>query len=539
MQKKYLIGALAVIIVCIIGGALFFTSTSVERAPDELVMTAASHTGEPETGFNPLTGWGCGHVNFEPLIQSTLFKSDDDGNIINDLATDYQVEDGGKKWIVHIRDDVKFSDGTPLTAEDVAFTFNEARHSNSELDMSNLDKATAIDNKTVEFDLKEAQSTFIWKLRYVGIVPEASYDNETYGENPIGSGPYKLVQWDKGQQAIFELNENYYGEKPFFKKITMLFLEGDASISAVKSGDVDIAGIDITQVDNDVEGYELINLSSGRAQGISFPIQNDTGLTSDDGDKIGNNVTADIAIRKALNTAMNRSKIVDEIYYGYGSPEYTGIDSRDYGNPDAKVNDSNVGEAKKILEEGGWKDTDGDGIVDKNGTKASFKIYYTADDQVRQALATVISEEAKEIGIEAELVGTDWDDIYKNQYSSAVLFQQSSIDPYHSVYLQFHSKEADDSYMNPGLYNNSQVDSYLDQALVTSDEGASNELWKQAAFDGTTGFGPAGDATWLWIVSHDNLYMVDESIDMGTPAKNSGADILQNIWEWKRVNATA
>ncbi|MDY0248398.1 MAG: ABC transporter substrate-binding protein, partial [Methanosarcina mazei] len=102
------------------------SASSTSRASDELVVNVYSHTGEPETGFDPLLGWGCGHVNFEPLIQSTLFKTDDEGAIINDLATGYSASPDGKTWTVNVRDDVKFTDGEKLTAEDVAFTFNTA-----------------------------------------------------------------------------------------------------------------------------------------------------------------------------------------------------------------------------------------------------------------------------------------------------------------------------------------------------------------------------------------------------------------------------
>lgn len=186
-----------------------FSSTS--RAEDELVINADAHGTNLDNGFDPLQGWGCGHQNFEPLIQSTLFKTGQNGEMTNDLATNYSVSSDGLTWTVNIRDDVKFSDGVPLTAKDVAFTFNTAVGSNSELDMSNLANATALNDTTVQFKLKEPQSSFIWRLRYVGIVPEHAYDKETYGANPIGSGPYKLVQWDKDQQAILELNENYYG----------------------------------------------------------------------------------------------------------------------------------------------------------------------------------------------------------------------------------------------------------------------------------------------------------------------------------------
>lgn len=510
----------------------------VSQGSDELVVNVYGHTGEPETGFDPLLGWGCGHVNFEPLVQSTLFKSADDGSMVNDLATNYSISSDGKIWTVNIKDDVRFTDGEKLTAEDVAFTFNTAIGSNSELDMSNLEKATAINDTAVNFELKQPQSSFIWKLRYIGIVPEHAYEKETYGSNPIGSGPYKLVQWDKSQQAIFELNEDYYGEKPYFKKITMLFLDKDTAFAAAKSGEVDIAEIEISHANQTIDGYNLVALPAARALGVSFPMQNDTGKKSLKGDPIGNNVTADIAIRKALNIGIDRKALLEGVISGRGDVEYTGVDQRDYGNPEARVNDSDLEEARKILESTGWKDIDGDGIREKNGTKAEFKLYYSSDDPTRQALSVAVSEQARKLGIKIDLVGASWDEIYANQYSSAVLYAFSNIDTF-TLYLQYHSKEADDTYRNPGLYSNPVVDGYLEAALKSTDQAQATEYWQLAAYDGNTGYGPAGDATWLWLVTTDYLYMVDETLDIGTPQTNAGSDILGNIYEWKRVDAAS
>ena len=98
-------------------------TSSTSRASDELIAAVGTHGGEPEAGFNPITGWGYNH---EPLVQSTLFKRDSKANLINDLATNYTVSSDGLKWTVKIRNDVKFHDGVPLTAKDVAFTFNTA-----------------------------------------------------------------------------------------------------------------------------------------------------------------------------------------------------------------------------------------------------------------------------------------------------------------------------------------------------------------------------------------------------------------------------
>lgn len=534
IKKKNIYSIIAIVAIILIAIVVVTSTNTTPRAADELVINAYEHTGEPEGGFDPLKGWGCGHVNFEPLIQSTLFKTAKNGSLVNDLATNYTISEDRKTWTVNIRDDVKFSDGKKLTAKDVAFTFNTAVGSNSELDMSNLDKASAVNDTTVQFKLKEPQSSFIWRLRYVGIVPEHAYKKETYGSKPIGSGPYKLVQWNKGQQVIFELNPYYYGKKPYFKKITMLFLDKDAAFAALKSGKIDACEVDLTYVNQSIKGYKLQSLPASRARGLSFPMENNTGKKGKKGEIIGNNVTSDIAIRKALNVGINRKSIVSNILYGKGQEEYTGVDQREFGNPDAKIKDNDKEQAKKILEDAGWKDTDGDGIREKNGTKAEFDLYYSSEDSERQALSVEVSEQAKELGIKINLIGTNWDKIYSKQYCSAVLYAYSSIDTF-NLYQQYHSKEADDTYKNPGLYNNSIVDNYLENGLKAASPEEAKLYWQKAAYDGQVGFGPAGDATWLWLVTTNYNHFIDETIDTGTPPSNSGADFLINIYDWKRV----
>lgn len=536
---KYGIVALIIIVIAVIAAASYF-GTSNDNDPTHIVVTCPGHAGEPETGFDSLTGWGCGHLNFNPLIFSTLLTSDENGNFVNDLATGYNVSSDGLTWTVNIRDGVKFSDNSSLTAKDVAFTFNTAKTSNSQLDMSNLDSATAINDTTVEMKLVKPQSSFVYNLRYIGIVKADGYNNTTFGANPVGSGPYKLKQWDKGQQAIFEVNDNYYGKKPYFTQVTMLFPEEDTAFELVKSGQADVVQAPLSSLNETVDGYKLVDYDSPRAQGVSLPYINDTGIKTAEGDPVGNNVTADPAIRKALNVGINRQEIIDSVYKGHGTPEYSGVDSLPYANNASKVTDNNVDQAKQILSEAGWTDTDGDGIVEKNGTNATFKLYYSSKDQSRQALATVISEQAKQIGINVELEGTDWDTIYKNMYSQGVLMQQSSDDPYRNTYQQYHSKEnlTREDYMNPNAYNNSQVDSILDQAMSATSQNQADQYWSQAAYIGDgSGFGPNGDAPWLWVADYHYCYFVKDGINMGTAPK-MGQDYMANICDWTRDNST-
>ena len=503
----------------------------ISQGSDELVAAVGTHGGEPETGFNPITGWG---YSREPLVQSTLFKKDSNGSLVHDLATGYSVSEDGLTWTVNMRDDVKFHDGVPLMARDVAFTFNTAANS-SGVDLSVLENSVALDNYTVEFKLNDPQATFINKLAVIGIVPEHAYD-ETYGENPIGSGPYRFVQWNKGQQAIFEANPDYYGQKPYFKKLTLLFMQSDMAFAAAKSGQVDLAEIPSSYANEKVDGMKIVSLDSIDARGISFPMQPDTGRKTENGYSIGNNVTSDPAIRKALNIGIDRQALINGALNGQGEEEFTGVDKLPFGNKEAIFEDGKVDEARKILADGGWKDTDGDGILEKNGLKAEFTLLYYSNAQERQALAVALSEEARKLGINIKLEGKSWNEIDTLAHSTPIVFGFGSLDPT-DLYLKYYSKSYNpSSYNNIIMYNNSVVDNYLRTAITSVDPDTANNNWQLAAWDGTTGFSAKGDATWLWLASVDYLYILDEDLDIGTPKiQPHGADIFGNILEWKRT----
>ena len=538
MNKKIICIAIAIILA--ISFAVFsFTNTSTDNDPTHLTVVAHSNIAEPEDGFNPLTGWGCGHQNYNPLVQSCLFKTSQNGEIVPDLAESYSISEDGKTWTVNVRDDVVFSDNSTFDAEDVAFTFNTAKKTESDLDLTNIENVVAINSTCVKFNLTEPRSTFIYDLRYVGIVPSDSYDNTTYGEHPIGTGPYVLDHWDKGQQAIFKINDNYYGNKPYFTQITLLFPDESTWLELAKTKDVDVVPVATSALDQKVDGYQFVEKSAGRAQGIALPYLNDTGIITKDNYTVGNNVTADKSIRQALNVGINRQEMCDGIFSGHATPEYTGVDTRNYGNDNAKVVDGDINKAKTILKEGGWKDIDNDGIVEKNGTKASFDLYYPPDYLDRQAISVVFAEQAKEIGIEVNLKCANWDTIYANMYSSATLMQQTSPDPYKSIYQQYHSKEMDGFYMNPNLYNNTNADRIMEEAMNTTNLNQSNNLWAKSSYFDNEGWGPAGDAPWVWVANYDYNYFIKNDIDIGKQPDGLGNDILINIEDWSRTNTTS
>ena len=206
------------------------SSQSAETETRDSVVVVMGPTSEPEAGFDPAYGWGAGEHVHEPLIQSTLTVTTPDLKIGYDLAEDVQASEDGLTWQVKIRDDVRFTDGEPLTAEDVAFTYNTLKDTSSVNDFTMLKEAVAVDDTTVEFHMNRPYSIWPYTMAITGIVPEHAYGPD-YGQKPIGSGRYILKQWDKGQQVIFEANPDYYGEAPRMKKVTVLFMEEDEAVA--------------------------------------------------------------------------------------------------------------------------------------------------------------------------------------------------------------------------------------------------------------------------------------------------------------------
>ncbi|GGF95117.1 ABC transporter substrate-binding protein [Paenibacillus abyssi] len=504
-------------------------ATGASSSKDELVLAVGA---EPEAGFDPTTGWG---RYGSPLFQSTLFKRDNELRPVGDLATGYEVSDDGKLWTVKLRDDAKFSDGEPLTAADVQFTFKTAAAGGSVVDLMNMARVEADGEYTVKFSLKQPQSTFISLLVTTGIVPEHAYSDD-YAQQPVGSGPYKLIQWDKGQQLIVEANEDYYGAKPYFKKITFLFLSEDAAFASAKAGAVDVAYIPASFNKQSVDGMRLEAVKTVDNRGILFPYV-PSGLQTEEGYPIGNDVTADLAIRKAVNAALDREALVEGILEGFGSPAYSVNDGLPWWNPDSVIPDGNPEEAKRILADAGWSDTDGNGIVEKNGLQARFSLQYPSGDMTRQSLALAAADMIKPIGIQIDVEGKSWDDLSASMYANAVLFGWGSHDPLEMYNLYSSSYQGEDFY-NVGRYSSKTVDEWMNKALQAKSEEEALEYWKKAQWDGTTGLSARGDSPWAWLVNIDHLYLVKDKLDIGNQRihpHGHGWPVTDNIEEWKWI----
>ncbi len=497
-----------------------------DEAKDSVIVVMGP-TSEPEAGFDPAYGWGAGEHVHEPLIQSTLTVTNPDLSIGYDLATDMQVSEDGMTWTVTIRDDVKFTDGEPLTASDVAFTYNTVKEISSVNDFTMLKEAVAVSDTMVEFHMAQAYSIWPYTMAIVGIVPEHAYGPD-YGENPIGSGRYIMKQWDKGQQIIFEANPDYYGEEIKMKRVTVVFMEEDAAFAAAKAGQVDLAYTAAAYSDQNIDGYELLSFESVDNRGFNLPAV--PAGTGENGNAVGNDFTSDVQVRRAINIGLDRQEMLNNVLNGYGTPAYSVCDKMPWYNSEAEV-EYNPEEAKAILEQAGWSEGT-DGIREKDGVRAAFNLLYPASDSLRQALAADTQNQLKELGIEVTIEGVGWDTAYDRAQAEPLMWGWGAHSPM-ELYNIYHTLENGSAEYSP--YSNEAVDKYMDEALAASDLDSSYEFWQKAQWDGTTGITQEGDIPWIWLVNVDHLYWSRENLKVAEQKLHPhghGWSIVNNVDQW-------
>lgn len=484
---------------------------------------------EPET-LDPTKGWG--HGNY-PLIQSTLVKYTSDLTFANDLATHYELSDNGLVWTFTIRPDATFTDGTKVTAEDVAFTLETAKAAQGSVDLTYMERAEATDEHTVVITLSKPTSIFLNTLASVGIVPKHAYTKD-YGTHPIGSGPYKLVEWKPQEQIVLIANEDYYGQAPSIRSVTIVFMSEDAALAAVQAGKVDVAYSSPTLATAKADGYHIEAIPSADNRGFTLPILPNEGKIAPNNAPIGNNITCHREIRQAIAYAIDRQQIVNAVLNGFGRPAYSENDGMPWNNPAVRL-DTDLAFAQKLLADNGWSDTDGDGIVEKDGMKAEFNCLYPAGDSLRQAIAMAAAEQVAKIGIKITVEGSSWDKITKRMFSEAVMMGWGSSSPNETYYLYRSEGALLDDFYNPEGYMSPVTDSYLHAALESLTAEEANANWQRVQWDGTAGTAMQGVCPWVWIVNLDHVTYVRDGLSLGNQPLHGhghGMPLLQNLNEW-------
>ncbi|GGK83987.1 nickel ABC transporter substrate-binding protein [Planomonospora parontospora subsp. parontospora] len=515
------------------GGENTSSPSGPQRRGAELVIAVGDVAGGE---FDPLKGWGSRPAQIRP-IHSSLLTIDADVDFVGDLASEYSVSDDARTWSFTLRDNARWSNGEPVTARDVVFTYEMLKKDGTRFDLTFVDRITATGESRVEFHLKEPRSTFVSQLSEIPILPAAHYGPD-YSKNPIGSGPYTVADYQQGQQLILTANPHWYGQRPRFTKLTFLFLGEDAALAAARAGTVDIAYVPPAFADQRVPGMTLQRFESIDSRGLSLPTRPAGGKGKIQGKDVavGNDVTADPAIRKALNIGLDRDEITEIVLQGHGRPAHTLVDTLPWFNREAAFEDGRADDAERVLAEAGWRDSDGDGIVEKAGKKAGFTLMYPSDDKLRSDLALVVAEQARTLGIEITAKGGTWDGIYLDGKANAVTWGGGRHHA-HQLYSMYSSKTIDTGYNNMPQYADPTVDGHLDRALSAATQEEANEHWKRAQWDGESGFaGEDGDAPIIWLVRIDHLYLVRDGLHLGDqPIHGHGHEwaLFNTIAQWR------
>ena len=526
-MKTFLMCLLMAITMLIVGCGGTDQPKNERAEKGEIVISVGKYMGGE--GFDPTVGWGLWGPD---PFHSALMMHDAKNQLVKDLATDVQRSADGLKYTFTIRSDAKFSDGQPLTAEDVAFTYETTKKAGSAVDLAVLESVRVLSPTQVEFTLSKPWSVFLETTASLGIVPKHVY-KEGYATAPVGSGPWKVVSFQKEQQVIMEPNEYYYGEKPKLKKVTVLNLGDDAILAAAQSGQVDLVFTPPEFASASVPNMKLVLMDSIDSFCINMPQEPEH---DENGMLIGNNVTSDPAIRTALNIGIDRRTIIENALAGFAKPTMNFAEALPWANNALQEKDNRVDEAVKILEDAGWKDTDGDGIREKNGVKAEFVINGRANDLQRYNTAVALAQDAKKLGINIIAKSTPWSEARKIARNIPTTWAFGDFTP-QVIYNYYHSSQVGVNIINnSAIYRNPTVDAHIDRALAATSEEEALREFKAAQWDGTTG--PKADIPYLWIATLQVPYLVNERLELGhlrVGERGQGMGILANLdeWQWK------
>ena len=469
-----------------------------------------------------------------PVINNALTKVTPESTYAGDLALDWEVSSDALTYTFHLREGVTFHDGSDFTAEDVVFTYNTVKENqggNDSVDLSRMASVEATDDHTVVFTLTEPYSSFLDQTACLGIIPSDGYDSRTFDTMPIGTGPWKVIQYDTAQKMILGANEDYYGGAPSIEQVTILDMEEDAAIASARSGELDLAMVSPNYINEEIDGMHIENLETMDVRQISLPVTPQESYRTDSGDTVtvGNDVTSDRAVREALSIGIDRQTIIDNALNGIGKPAEGFTDNLEWGNT-ASYEDNRKDEARALLEAAGWEEGKDD-IYEKDGLRCEFTVYAPSGDTARYQLAQAVAEEAEKIGIKIDVDQATWDELDTEAFTSGVVWGWGQYDPVVLRNLFYFGAFTGTGTANTVRYSNAEADRLIEAALDANSREASVEAWKQV--QSVT----ANDYAYLYIVNIEHSYFVSDDLDISVDTQiphphGHGAPVINNMNQW-------
>lgn len=477
---------------------------------DKADTTAASGTlvialpSQPEN-LNPIAGDNVYEGNQKFFNGLLRYKKDLSAE--PDLASEMPKRSAdGKTVTVKVRDDVKFHDGTALTAKDVAFTYSAILDKGSASPLATLldsvDSIKASDATTVQFKLKRADPAFFDKLQ-IGIVPAALLEGKdiktaAFNRKPVGTGPYVIKEFQPGGRIVMEANADYFRGTPKIKRIVLTAVEDEnARVALLEKGTVDAAGIvpKLAPRARRNGEYNVLEIPTADARVLALPNRDP--------------VLRDTAVRRALSLGVDRERMIKGALAGAGDPAFGPVRKGHWAYSPVAEKAYDPDEAERMLDSAGWK-RKGDATRTKGSRKLTFTVWYRPEDSVRKDVALAFASDMRKIGVDCNVEGLSFDVVEKRQDKGATVFGYGTpYDPDIELYTLFHSRFAtadEDAFTNYPRTRNAAIDASLDAERSKLDQDERKQDFAKLQED------LAQDASWLWLVRLRHVVVITKRV---------------------------
>lgn len=412
-------------------------------------------------------------------------KYDKNLEIVPYACSSYEVLEGGRLLRFTLREDIRWFDGEPLTAEDVEFTYRF---------MIDPDTPTAYADKYKRVASFEVTGPFSFEVRYdepfapalgswmLDILPRHALEGEDlmdtrYSREPLGAGPYMLKEWKAGQQIVLTANPDFFLGKPYIDELLYRIIPDQATqFLELKAGGLDLLGLTpmdyVYQTDGPWwrEHFRKYQYISSGYTFLGYNLRPQHPLFSD------------VRVRRALAHAIDKQEVVQGVLLGLGVPTHGPYkpDSWAY-NPDLEPYAFDPDRALELLAEAGWTDRDGDGLLDKDGHPFAFTILTNQGNAQRIKTAIIIQERLRAIGILVKIRTVEWaaflgEFVDKGRFDAIILGWNTPPEP--DLFNVWHSEA------NPRLnfmrYSNPEVDALIEAGRATLDRGERKRIYFKA-----------------------------------------------------------
>jgi peptide/nickel transport system substrate-binding protein len=487
-----------------------------------------------------------------PIYTCQAWMFDENNNPIPNLVTEIPstenggISEDGRTITLKLRDDAKWSDGTPITSADFKFTYDMLlSDSNAVASRSPYDLLEAFetpDDQTVAVTFSEPYAPWLATLFSgtggINIIPAhvlqpafdeaGTIDTADWNKAPtVGCGPFVFEEWESGSFARFVANDNFWLGRPTLDEIFFRFVPDDASqIAALKAGDGDIGTFFAYSDVPDLEaaGITIVNSFSGYNEGWYF---------NQHAEK-SNPALKDVRVRQAIAMGFNRQKLVDDLLLGLTGVAATDWDKSPWIDPSIEPWPYDPERAKTLLEEAGWVDTNDDGTVDKDGVELVLK-YGTTNREVRQDTQAVAQQDLAQIGVKLDLQSFD-SDIFFASYAEdgpsanfsldIIEYSDSSDFPDPNTVAWRCAEIPSDE--NPAGVNTSGLCDETLEGLFATQETQVDFAERQQTFHQITKY-IFENVLWLGVWQDPDLFGISERL---TNVKISGATPFFNVFEW-------